>query len=59
MFEQRRKYLAHRGIPPLADKTGAAKAHNASFITPEAAKALPQRIKDDRPMSATANPTEA
>uniref|UniRef100_A0A0A9DDF4 Uncharacterized protein n=1 Tax=Arundo donax TaxID=35708 RepID=A0A0A9DDF4_ARUDO len=44
------------GRPPLADNIGAVKAVSASFTIVESANALPHRIKDERSMSAAANP---
>jgi hypothetical protein len=44
------------GRPPLADNIGAVKAVSASLTTVESANALPHRIRDERSMSAAANP---
>lgn len=46
-------------MPPLAEITGAATAAKVSFVPSVSAKALPQRITEERSISAAKNPVVA
>ena len=43
-------------MPPLAEITGAAIAAKVSFVPSVSAKALPQRMSEERSISAAKNP---